>query len=149
MNEFEFIGRIIKEAREAKGWTQLQLADALDVDVRTVRRLEDGTSKHGTEIFLKCVVTLRLSADICIYAPRDETGLLMHRIYQEMLQLTPEQIEKFKEKYQSPEIFTLFNRELHVMKMPPEEEKEQKESRKNDAKQKNPAKKKNRSGDAR
>ena len=53
------------------------------------------------------------------------------------------------EKYQSPEIFTLFNGELHVMKMPPEEEKEQKESRKNDAKQKNPAKKKNRSGDAR
>lgn len=35
--------------------------------------------------------------------------------------LTPEQIEKFKEKYQSPEIFTLFNGELHVMKMPPEE----------------------------
>ena len=41
--------------------------------------------------------------------------------------LTPEQIEKFKEKYQSPEIFTLFNGELHVMKMPPEEAKEQKE----------------------
>ncbi|MEI3196869.1 MAG: DUF3846 domain-containing protein [Lachnospiraceae bacterium] len=63
--------------------------------------------------------------------------------------LTPEQIEKFKEKYQSPEVFTLFNGELHVMKMPPQEQKEQKESRKNDAKQKNPAKKKNRSGDAR
>ena len=61
--------------------------------------------------------------------------------------LTPGQIEKFKEKYQSPEIFTLFNGELHVMKMPPEEAKKQKESRKNDAKQKNPAKKKNRSGD--
>ena len=42
--------------------------------------------------------------------------------------LTPEQIEKFKEKYQSPEIFTLFNGELHVMKMPPEEEKEQKKA---------------------
>ena len=27
--------------------------------------------------------------------------------------LTPEQIEKFKEKYQSPEVFTLFNGELH------------------------------------
>ena len=38
MNDFEFTGRIIKEAREAKGWTQLQLADALDVDIRTVRR---------------------------------------------------------------------------------------------------------------
>lgn len=54
--------------------------------------------------------------------------------------LTPEQIEKFKEKYQSPEVFTLFNGELHVMKMPPQEQKEQKESRKKDAQQKNPAK---------
>ena len=65
--------------------------------------------------------------------------------------MTPEQIEKFKEKYQSPEVFTLFNGELHVMKMPPQEQKEQKESRKKDAQQKNPAKgkKKNRSGEAR
>ena len=54
--------------------------------------------------------------------------------------LTPEQIEKFKEKYQSPEVFTLFNGELHVMKMPPQEQKEQKESRKKDAQEKNPAK---------
>lgn len=37
--------------------------------------------------------------------------------------LTPGQIEKFKEKYQSPEIFTLFNGEIHVMKMPPQEQK--------------------------
>ena len=59
--------------------------------------------------------------------------------------LTPEQIEKFKEKYQSPEIFTLFNGELHVMKMPPEEAKEQKEKQKNPAK----GKKKNRSGESR
>ena len=56
--------------------------------------------------------------------------------------LTPEQIEKFKEKYQSPEAFTLFNGELHVMKMPPEEAKEQKEKQKKDAQQKNPAKEK-------
>ena len=63
--------------------------------------------------------------------------------------LTPEQIEKFKEKYQSPEVFTLFNGELHVMKMPPQEQKEQKKSQKNDAQQKHPAKKKKRSGDAR
>ena len=74
MNDFEFTGRIIKEAREARGWTQLQLADALDVDIRTVRRLEDGTSKHGTEIFLKCVVTLRLSIRISITRPVMRTG---------------------------------------------------------------------------
>ena len=60
-------------------------------------------------------------------------------------------LKKFKEKYQSPEVFTLFNGELHVMKMPPQEQKEQKESRKKDAQEKNPAKgkKKNRSEEAR
>ena len=51
-------------------------------------------------------------------------------------------MKSLKKKYQSPEIFTLFNGELHVMKMPPEEAKEQKEKQKKDAKQKNPAKEK-------
>ena len=50
MNDFEFTGRIIKEAREARGWTQLQLADALDVDIRTVRRLEDGPASMARNI---------------------------------------------------------------------------------------------------
>ena len=84
-----------------------------------------------------------------VYDATAGTFLVVGLTEDDFTSLTPEQIEKFKEKYQSPEIFTLFNGELHVMKMPPEEEKEQKESRKNDAKQKNLAKKKNRSGDAR
>ena len=84
-----------------------------------------------------------------IYDAIAGTFLVVGLTEDDFTSLTPEQIEKFKEKYQSPEIFNLFNGELHVMKMPPEEEKEQKESRKNDAKQKNPAKKKNRSGEAR
>ena len=95
---FVVIGALVSDNRDGSivwiSYTRSRVPHVLDVDIRTVRRLEDGTSKHGTEIFLKCVVTLRLSADICIYAPRDETGLLMHRLYQEMLQLTPEQIER-------------------------------------------------------
>lgn len=31
--------------------------------------------------------------------------------------LTPEQIEKFSEKYKAPEVFAMLNGELHVMKM--------------------------------
>ena len=86
-----------------------------------------------------------------IYDAIAGTFLVVGLTEDDFTSLTPEQIEKFKEKYQSPEIFTLFNGELHVLKMPPEEAKEQKESRKNDAQQKNPAKgkKKNRSGEAR
>ena len=94
MNDIEFVGAIIREAREAKAWSQQQLADELEVDVRTVKKLEDGIGNLSTELFLKCVITLRLSADICIYAPHDETGLLMHRLFQQLLQLTPEQIDR-------------------------------------------------------
>lgn len=77
------------------------------------------------------------------------TFLVVGLTEEDYTSLTPGQIEKFKEKYQSPEIFTLFNGELHVMKMPLQKQKEQKESQKNDVQQKHPAKKKNRSGDAR
>ena len=94
MNDMEFTGRVIREAREAKGWTQLQLADELDVDVRTVKRLEEGKTKSSSILFFRCVYVLTLSADICIYAPRDDTGLSMHRIFQELLTLTPEQIDR-------------------------------------------------------
>ena len=94
MDDLEFTGRVIREAREAKGWTQLQLADELDVDVRTVRRLEEGKTRSSSTLFFRCVYVLTLSADICIYAPRDETGLRMHRIFQDLLTLTPEQIDR-------------------------------------------------------
>ena len=81
-----------------------------------------------------------------IYDAIAGTFLVVGLTEDDFTSLTPEQIEKFKEKYQSPEIFNLFNGELHVMKMPPQEQKEQKKSQKNDAQQKHPAKKKKRSG---
>lgn len=84
-----------------------------------------------------------------IYDAIAGTFLVVGLTEDDFTSLTPEQIEKFKEKYQSPEIFTMFNGEIHVMKMPPQEQKEQKEHLPKDAKQKNLAKKKNRSGEAR
>lgn len=86
-----------------------------------------------------------------IYDAIAGTFLVVGLTEEDFTSLTPGQIEKYKEKYQSPEIFTLFNGELHVMKVPPHEQKEQKEKRQKDAQQKNPSKgkKKNRSGEAR
>lgn len=92
MNDVEFTGKIIRQSREYKGWSQLQLADELNVDIRTVKRLEDGIGNHSTELFIKCVVLLNMSADICIYAPHDETGLKMHSLYLQLLDLSPDQI---------------------------------------------------------
>ena len=62
-------------------------------------------------------------------------------------QIVTELTEEVELPDYQPEIKRLLRVQAKVM--PPEEEKEQKESRKNDAKQKNPAKKKNRSGAAR
>lgn len=42
MTDREYLGRIIKQAREEKGWTQQELADEMDIDLRTVRKVEDG-----------------------------------------------------------------------------------------------------------
>lgn len=94
MNNLEFTGKIIQQARERMGLSQTQLADELDVDVRTVKRLEDGIGNHSAELFIKCVVLLHMSADICIYAPHDETGLKMHSLYLDMLGLSLEQIDR-------------------------------------------------------
>ena len=94
MNNIEFVGKIVQQTREYMGWSQLQLADELDVDVRTVRRLEDGIGNHSAELFLKCVVLLHVSADICIYAPHDETGIKMHQLYLQLLDLDPDQISR-------------------------------------------------------
>ena len=53
MNNLEFTGKIIQQARERMGLSQTQLADELDVDVRTVKRLEDGIGNHSAELFIQ------------------------------------------------------------------------------------------------
>lgn len=37
MNDFEYFGKLVEQAREEKGWSQQRLADEVDVDVRTVK----------------------------------------------------------------------------------------------------------------
>jgi transcriptional regulator with XRE-family HTH domain len=43
--EFRY-GRKIQQLREAKAWTQEQLAAAADVDVRTIQRVEEDSTKN-------------------------------------------------------------------------------------------------------
>ena len=84
-----------------------------------------------------------------IYDAIAGTFLVVGLTEDDFTSLTPEQIEKFKEKYQSPEIFNLFNGELHVMKMPPQEAKrtERKARRTMHSRSIRQRKKKNRSGE--
>lgn len=61
----------VRAARLAKGITQAELAQILDVTVMTVSRRETGTSPTTWEIWLGITHALGLPAD---WAPGDSTG---------------------------------------------------------------------------
>lgn len=42
----EFAGLLVKQAREEKQWDQQYLADELDIDIRTLKKIEAGKIRH-------------------------------------------------------------------------------------------------------
>ena len=57
------MGDILRAAREAKGMTQLELADATEVATRTVMDIENDKRYPTHEVFYKIIRTLDISAD--------------------------------------------------------------------------------------
>lgn len=52
---------LIKETRISKGWTQAQLAELCDVNIRTIQRVEsDGTASLETTMALASVFELEI-----------------------------------------------------------------------------------------
>ena len=47
------LGNRLRDAREAKGWTQAQLAEAIQVSRKTVNTVENGVFTPSTTIALK------------------------------------------------------------------------------------------------
>jgi ribosome-binding protein aMBF1 (putative translation factor) len=66
MNDFEYFGKLVEQAREEKGWSQQRLADEVDVDVRTVKKLESGTGNPPMEVVLKYIFLLNISPAMCL-----------------------------------------------------------------------------------
>ena len=57
-------GDQIRAARERKGWTQQQLADALDVSRGTVRNWEAGTQPRNATSRIEQVLDIQLRGDV-------------------------------------------------------------------------------------
>lgn len=83
----EFAGLLFKQAREEKGWDQQYLADEINVDVRTIRKIEAGKNDIQFDILSTLIQTLKVSPQILFYADQTEKGIKMDRIYRELLQL--------------------------------------------------------------
>ena len=55
----EYAGLLVKQAREEKQWDQQYLADELDIDIRTLKKIEAGKSDIPFVNHDLCVLTCR------------------------------------------------------------------------------------------
>jgi transcriptional regulator with XRE-family HTH domain len=58
-----FLGKAVRGARKARGFTQATMAERLDVSVEFYGRLERGTARPSLELFARMVAILDVSAD--------------------------------------------------------------------------------------
>lgn len=82
------IGEIIKSAREAKGITQAQLAEAIDSSVRTVIALEKEKRNPTMETLCRLIHTLDISADHFFYPEKAKLPLAQDQFIREFLACT-------------------------------------------------------------
>ena len=94
MDDYKRMGLLIKQAREEKGWTQQELADAMDVDVETVSKQEGGDDSLSVEMMVEYCLLLNISCDIAIYEKDVETALRMEKICRGLLELSQEQFDR-------------------------------------------------------
>ena len=94
MDDYKRMGLLIKQAREEKGWTQQELADAMDVDVETVSKQEGGDDSLSVEMIVEYCLLLNISCDIAIYEKDVETALRMEKICRGLLELSQEQFDR-------------------------------------------------------
>lgn len=61
-------GDLMREAREARGWTQVEYADRINTSATTVSNWERGVTKPGIEDINTICAALGLSADVLLMA---------------------------------------------------------------------------------
>ena len=93
----EWTGQLVRQAREERGYSQQYVADEADIDVRTLRKIEEGKSDPNYDTIYKLIRLLYISPKIMVYAEQSQGGLAMDREYRQLLQFTPEQIEMISE----------------------------------------------------
>lgn len=93
MDKFEYCGALIRQAREDMGLTQLELADEMEMDVRTLQRLEDGKSNPSFDRIVNLVAFLHISPDLLFFGKLEEESVVLDRIYRQLQKYSVEQIE--------------------------------------------------------
>lgn len=95
--EKQFLGLLAKQAREEKEWDQEYLADELDIDIRTVRKIESGQGNIAYDLLTEIIHTLEICPQVLFYVDEADKGMKMDRLYRELLRLPLEDIKMVAE----------------------------------------------------
>ena len=70
----EWAGLVIKQAREELGYTQQYVADEADIDIRTLKKIEEAESDPYFDTLAKLIRMLHIAPNIMFYAAGSDTG---------------------------------------------------------------------------
>ena len=93
----EWTGQLVRQAREERGYSQQYVADEVEIDIRTLKKIEEGKSDPDYLTIYKLIHLLNISPKIMFYAEQSPVGLAMDREYRRLLHFTPDQIAMISE----------------------------------------------------
>lgn len=89
--------QLVRQAREERGYSQQYVADEIEIDVRTLKKIEEGKSDPDYRTIYKLIRLLYISPKIMFFAEQSLTGLEMDSEYRRLLRFTPDQIAMITE----------------------------------------------------
>ena len=93
----EWTGQLVRQAREERGYSQQYVADEIAIDVRTLKKIEEGKTDPDYRTIYKLIRLLYISPKIMFYAEQSSTGVAMDREYRRLIRFTPDQIAMITE----------------------------------------------------
>ena len=94
--DLQIIGKFIKEQRKAKGLTQLQLSEKLNVSEKTISKWECGNGFPDTSLMLPLCKELDISANELLSGKRLTTNEYKQLAEDNLIKLTSEQERSYK-----------------------------------------------------
>lgn len=97
MTRNKMLGALVRQAREEKGWTRQELADKMGTNEEEIGRLEDGEEDFTMAAAAGYFFLLDISPNITIYEDDMDEALKLDRIFRELQQFKPEQVDRLCE----------------------------------------------------
>ncbi len=90
-------GQLVRQAREERGYSQQYVADEIEIDVRTLKKIEEGKTDPDYRTIYKLIRLLYISPKIMFYAEQSSTGVAMDSEYRRLMRFTTDQIAMITE----------------------------------------------------